>query len=152
MIKYTLFLLLALATMSQMTSLNAQNFPNGNALLFSGGIGSGARVSFAGLSYNISSAPVTIEAWIYFTGGSSLQTIVNTSSDGGGGSGGYALFVNNWSTSDGNLALQTQSASISTTAGNVVPVNQWTHVAAVITSQTQAKLFVNGVEKLHIIH
>lgn len=121
-------------------------FPDGNALGFSGDIYSGAKVTFVGSTFDFVSSPVTIESWIYYTGGNSIQTIVSTSNDGGGGQGGYALMVNTWNSTDGKLILQTKSNALSTVSNNVIPLNTWTHVAAVITSSSTAKLFVNGVE------
>jgi hypothetical protein len=146
--KFVLILLVGLSLFGATTKMFSQCFPNGNALNFVGGIVSGPNITFANLSdFNIpSTSAVTLEAWVFssgFYGG--INAIVGNSADGNGPNGGYSLWVSGNGASGGQLALQTKYAALWSTA-NVVPLNQWTHVAAVITSPTTAKLYVNGVE------
>ncbi|MDP5027152.1 MAG: LamG domain-containing protein, partial [Flavobacterium sp.] len=128
-------------------NVKGQCFPDGNALLFNGGTTSGPNVIFGDNNFNIpNTSSVTIEAWIYYTGGNSINAVLGNSNDGGGSNGGYTLWVNSWGTTNRRLVLQTLRTSIST-SDNAVPLNQWTHVAAVIVNQTTAKLFINGVQQ-----
>lgn len=143
--KNFLFFSVAFWLLMLVNDFSAQCYPNGNALSFSGGVTSGAKVTFSGSSFDFNSSPLTIEAWIYFTGSSNIQTIVSTSNDGGGSQGGYALMVNSWNSSDRKLVLQTKNAALYTTNNNVIPLNTWTHVAAVITTNSSATLYVNGI-------
>jgi hypothetical protein len=92
----------------------------------------------------------TLSGWVYVNrDASSIQTIMANS--GGGASNGFRLQVNTWNTTDGRVLLETGNGSVQDNAmtnAGVVPVGQWTHVAAVVdrTAGT-ARLYVNGVDQ-----
>jgi hypothetical protein len=86
----------------------------------------------------------TVDAWIYplSYGTDEFGTFFDTRT--GGGASGIVLWTN---TSDGKFVCYAKGgASLAVTASSAVPLNQWTHVAAVRDNDT-LKIFVNGVQQ-----
>jgi gliding motility-associated-like protein len=92
--------------------------------------------------YTTSSA-FTIEAWVKInSSASSINTIVGKKAPGGGTSG-YAFYINSWGTSDRKVVFEaTGGTFISTTS---IPNNTWTHVAVSVASGGAATIYINGV-------
>jgi gliding motility-associated-like protein len=92
--------------------------------------------------YTTSSA-FTIEAWVKInTSASSINTIVGKKTPGGGTSG-YAFYINSWGSSDRKVVFEaTGGTFISTTS---IPNNTWTHVAVSVASGGAATIYINGV-------
>ncbi|WP_310594203.1 LamG-like jellyroll fold domain-containing protein [Flavobacterium sp.] len=92
--------------------------------------------------YTTSSA-FTIEAWVKInTSASSINTIVGKKAPGGGTSG-YAFYINSWGSSDRKVVFEaTGGTFISTTS---IPNNTWTHVAVSVASGGAATIYINGV-------
>ena len=92
--------------------------------------------------YTTSSA-FTIEAWVKINSlASSINTIVGKKAPGGGTSG-YAFYINTWGTSDRKVVFEaTGGTFISTTS---IPNNTWTHVAVSVASGGAATIYINGV-------
>jgi gliding motility-associated-like protein len=91
--------------------------------------------------YTTSSA-FTIEAWVKInSSASSINTIVGKKAPGGGTSG-YAFYINSWGTSDRKVVFEaTGGTFISTTS---IPNNTWTHVAVSVASGGAATIYING--------
>ena len=86
----------------------------------------------------------TMEAWIYFTGTDYgfISGIYETS----GNQRSYQLYLSSDFELKFNYASSGTAGSVSTLTGNVVPKNQWVHVAvAHEVSSTTLRLFLNGL-------
>ena len=90
----------------------------------------------ASSAYDLSSGNWTIEAWIYLTTASTQALIVNLYATANNNSG-LTFYV----TSSGQLT--TDNGVTGTTPAGTIPVNTWTHVAAVRNSGA-TQLYVNG--------
>lgn len=122
-------------------------FPNcNNALDFDGGNDELVVGDFASLNLT---SNFTAEAWVY----NRLNTVVdgdyiNTifSKKLGGAFPGWSLFINEYNTTNGKLVFEASNGNnLFSTNTNVVPVNQWSHVA-VSVSNGVARMYVNGNE------
>jgi hypothetical protein len=85
--------------------------------------------------YNLSSGSWTVEAWIYKTasGAASILTLVNAA----GNNSGLSFYVN------ASNQLAQDNGVTGTTAAGTIPLNTWTHVAAVCNG-TNTTLYING--------
>jgi gliding motility-associated-like protein len=95
-------------------------------------------------TYNyITGNAFTLEAWVKINAAAnSINTIIGKKSPGGG-TAGYAFYVNSWGTSDRKLVFEaTTGTFISSTA---IPNDTWTHVAVSVTSAGAATMYINGV-------
>jgi hypothetical protein len=93
-------------------------------------------------NYTTSSA-FTIEAWVKINASAtSINTIVGKKTPGGGSSG-YAFYINSWGTSDRKVVFETTTGTfVSTTS---ISNNTWTHVAVSVASGGTATIYINGV-------
>ena len=90
-------------------------------------------------------ANVTLEAWVYWRGGSGHQVILY---NGTPGTNGYGLSVGNGSCAAGStLYLILGGVSCGAVSGGTLPLNTWTHVAAARSAAGTWTLYVNGVSK-----
>jgi len=86
---------------------------------------------------------VTLEAWVYWRGGSGQQIILY---NGTPGTNGYGLAIGNGSCAAGTtLYLILGGVSCSAASGGTLALNTWTHVAAVRASSGTWTVYVNGV-------
>ncbi|MDX2196751.1 MAG: LamG-like jellyroll fold domain-containing protein [Cytophagales bacterium] len=120
-------------------------FPNcNNALDFDGTddeliVG---NISALNLSNNF-----TAEAWVY----NRMNTVVDGdfinaifSKKAGGNAPGWSLFINSYGSTDGKLVFEgSNGTAIFSANSNVVPLNQWTHVALSINNGTP-NMYING--------
>jgi hypothetical protein len=110
--------------------------PPGNALAFDG---QDDYVTFNNTPAinSLGTGRFTLEAWVYYNGGSDAQSIIRKDGD-------YNLYINGntlhaevWPSGMGNSSWQRIDGQ------GTVPVNRWTHVAAVWNNGTM-QLFLNG--------
>ncbi|MFN0050393.1 MAG: LamG domain-containing protein, partial [Cytophagales bacterium] len=120
-------------------------FPNcNNALDFDGG---NDEIVVGNISQLNLTSNFTAEAWVYnrlnTTGTDFLNTIFSKKT--GGGPSGWALFVNEFGTTNGRLVFETTNGNfLVSTNINSVPVGQWSHVA-VSVNQGVVSMYINGV-------
>ena len=124
-------------TASTATFTTVAATPPGNALAFDGvddfvAFGSTPAVNNLGLG------SFTLEAWVYYDGGTGAQSIIRKDGDYNFYLSGNTLHGEVWSSGTSSPAWQRIDAS--TTA---LPANRWAHVAAVWNGSTM-QLFVNG--------
>jgi hypothetical protein len=117
--------------------------PNGNATqgTFSPFSQTGWGNYFNGSSYLTSSHPAlnatfTIEAWIYRTSGSALQSIIFLNA---GGNSGVIVYID----ASNYLTVTDGSTGQSAFSNLTVPINSWTHIAVVRSGGTTTG-YVNG--------
>ena len=85
----------------------------------------------------------TLEAWVKINAAaSSINTIIGKKIPGGGTSG-YAFYVNSWGTSDRKLVFEATTGTFLSTG--TIPNDTWTHVAVSVSSAGVATLYINGV-------
>lgn len=90
-------------------------------------------------------ANLTLEAWVYWRGGSGHQIILY---NGTPGTNGYGLSVGNGSCATGTtLYLILGGVSCGAISGGTLPLNTWTHVAAARSAAGTWTLYVNGISK-----
>ena len=94
---------------------------------------------------------VTLSAWVKVDPTANTIQTIWANKSGGSSTPGFALFANSYQSSDQKLILETGhggAAAYAATDTNVVTLNQWRHVAAVIDRIAgKAKLFVDGKER-----
>ena len=125
----------------------AQSKYGGSSMLFDG---TGDYLTIPNNSaIDLIGSPFTIEAWLYPT--TTKSDACRIFSTGGGVVGWSAttgIHVNlQLSTLAGNLKFEISNNTatpIAVTTTSTVPVNTWTHIAAVYDGNTNVKLFING--------
>jgi gliding motility-associated-like protein len=95
-------------------------------------------------TYNyITGNAFTLEAWVKINAAaSSINTILGRKSPGGG-TQGYAFYVNSWGSSDRKLVFEATTGTFLSTG--TIPNDTWTHVAVSVTSSGAATMYINGV-------
>ena len=111
----------------------------GQAFLFDG---IDDRVEVANAPNLNPTTAVTLDAWVNPQALTKTHSTVIAKSSG---QRSYGLWIN----SDGSVHVEPSSlaTSFADTGPGVVPLNAWTHVAAVITAGVGFKIYVNGVEQ-----
>ncbi|WP_374505928.1 FG-GAP-like repeat-containing protein [Flavobacterium sp.] len=85
----------------------------------------------------------TLEAWVKINASAnSINTIIGKKSPGGG-TQGYAFYVNSWGSSDRKLVFEATTGTFLSTS--TIPNDTWTHVAVSVTSAGAATMYINGV-------
>ncbi|OUJ66126.1 LamG-like jellyroll fold domain-containing protein, partial [Hymenobacter crusticola] len=111
----------------------------GNALAFDGTddyVAFGSTPAVTGLG----TGDFTLEAWVYYTGGTGAQSIIRKTGDYNLYLNGNTLHAEVWPNGVGNTAWRKADGNL------VLPANRWVHVAAVWTkAATTLQLYVNGV-------
>jgi hypothetical protein len=101
-------------------------------------------------AFNIGGA-FTLSAWINISPSASDEQIIWANKTSGWNSDGFALFVNDYKTTDGTLSLATGNGTdgrtVVTVTGAVMP-GTWYQVATVVDKTgNAARLFVDGVDR-----
>jgi hypothetical protein len=135
---------------------NANDSINGNAGALVNG--AGFALGIVGQAFNLDgvddrvdipdattlnpTSAITLDAWIY---PKSLSKSYNAVIAKSGSTRGYGM----WITSDGRIHVEGSgfSSSYARTAPATIPLNAWTHVAAIIAAGTGFHIYVNGVEQ-----
>lgn len=127
-------------TASTATFTTVAATPPGNALAFDGvddfvPFGSTPAVN------NLGPGSFTLEAWVYYDGGTGAESIIRKDGDYNFYINGNKLHAEVWPGGTGNPAFQRFDGTTTT-----LPANRWAHVAAVWNGSTM-QLFVNGVSE-----
>ncbi|MDQ2769949.1 MAG: fibronectin type III domain-containing protein [Bacteroidota bacterium] len=128
--------LLLLALLAVARPAQAQ-VPPGNALAFDG---SDDYVAFGSTPAvnNLGPGSFTMEAWVYYDGGSGPESIIRKDGDYNFYLNGNKLHAEVWSSGTGSPTWQRIDGT------TTLPANRWAHVAAVWNGSTM-QLYVNGV-------
>ncbi|GGF21858.1 LamG-like jellyroll fold domain-containing protein [Hymenobacter cavernae] len=113
--------------------------PPGNALALDG---TGDYVAFGSIPAlnSLGTGNFTLEAWVYYNGGTGAQSIIRKTGDYNLYLNGNTLHAEVWPNGIGNSTWQVTDGSL------VLPANRWVHVAAVWTKAAATlQLYVNGV-------
>ncbi|MCZ2477783.1 hypothetical protein G9H58_06885 [Aquirufa antheringensis] len=110
---------------------NALHFDGVDDLVVIDNVGSNGNLAFTG------TASFTLEAWVKREDAAGLQMVISKYKGGVGGN--YYLALNN-----GKPLLNRESFPYSVTSDNVLPINEWHHIAGVYDGSNM-KLYVDGV-------
>jgi gliding motility-associated-like protein len=110
---------------------NALHFDGLDDLVVLDNLGSNGNLAFTG------TASFTLEAWVKREDAAGLQMVISKYKGGVGGN--YYLALNN-----GKPLLNRESYPYSVTSDNVLPINEWHHIAGVYDGSNM-KLYVDGV-------
>lgn len=117
----------------------------------SSGLGDTYAVSLAGA---MDTGEVTVSAWVFLDGSDrseSIKTIVSNRETGcepGEARNGFAVAINEWETADRQLTLEwadeTDGCRKVGSKPMVVEYDRWTHVAATLTHEGEAAVYIDG--------
>jgi Ni,Fe-hydrogenase III small subunit len=112
--------------------------PPGNALAFDGN--DFVTINETASVKNLGANGFTLEAWVYYTGGTSVNSIIRKTND-------YDLYINN-----GKIGAEAWPGGINSSAwylfggSTTLPTNRWVHVAASWNNTTKTgQVYINGV-------
>ncbi|MEI6143355.1 MAG: LamG-like jellyroll fold domain-containing protein, partial [Mariniphaga sp.] len=130
----------AAANVTQTLTVNMT--PPGNALHF---MPSNSNSINCGSILNSATA-FTIEGWIKPEDNFG-PNVIFASKYTGCNTGGFALYFNSFNSQDNALVVETDNCGTIYTAGGVVKIGVWQHIALVVSSFNSVKLYINGVEQ-----
>lgn len=130
--------------LSTLTKVNG-NALNGNG---TGGAGVGSAIRFDSKPEMIGTTAVTAMAWVKLTVNNIDQKVICKSNVSNGISLGVsttgALDPEVWTVAGGTTSVRMTGASGVSLPTNIVPVNQWTHIAFTWQSGVGVKAYING--------
>ncbi|MFC6225818.1 LamG-like jellyroll fold domain-containing protein [Hymenobacter artigasi] len=127
-------------TASTATFTTVAATPPGNALAFDG-VDDFVSFSSTPAVNNLGPGSFTLEAWVYYDGGTGAESIIRKDGDYNFYLNGNKLHAEVWPGGTSNAAFQRFDGTTTT-----LPANRWAHVAAVWNGSTM-QLFVNGVSE-----